>query len=206
MSVRRRGRRPSLPAALCSAAVALALTLAGCSNDTLAQQWNEGSNKGYIGNDGTFTEYPVSDRGAAARFSGPLDTGGTFDSSSLLGKVSVINFWYAGCAPCRAEAPILAQLDADYGDRVEFLGINVRDQAPSALAFSGSFGIQYPSILDQDNGSAVVQAYAGIVPLNAVPTTLVLDREGRVAKRILGQIQDASVLRTLVDDVLAEGS
>ena len=196
-----RTRRLAAPVAL---AVAAALALAGCSNDPLAEQWNEGSNKGFIAGDSTVAEFAPADRGAAAEFSGPLDTGGEFDSGELLGSVSVVNFWYAGCAPCRAEAPILAELDEAYAGDVTFLGINLRDQAPSALAFSESYDIAYPSVMDKQNGGRAIQAYAGIVPLNAVPTTLVLDRQGRVAVRILGQIQDASILRTLVDDVLAE--
>ncbi len=201
----RRGRARGLVGASVALALALSAVLTGCSNDSLAQNWNNDQNKGYIPGDDTVVEYTPAQRGGAASFSGPLDTGGAFDSSQLLGKVSVVNFWYAGCAPCRTEAPILTKLNASYGDKVNFLGVNLRDQAPSALAFSDKFGIQYPSILDQDNGGAVIQAYAGIVPLTSVPTTLVLDPQGRVAARILGQIQDASILKTLVDDTLAGG-
>jgi peroxiredoxin len=80
--------------------------------------------------------------------------------------------------------------------------VNVRDQAPQAAAFAKKYGITYPSIVDVD-GSAQL-AFSGKVPPNAVPTTLVLDKEGRVASRILGQLQEASILSTLVGDTLAE--
>lgn len=115
-----------------------------------------------------------------------------------------MNFWYAGCAPCRAEAPQLEALWEKYRDQgVGFIGVNVRDQAGTARAFSKAYGITYPSILDVNDGNAQL-AFSGTVAPNAVPTTVVLDREGRVASRILGQLQDESILDTLIVSTLAE--
>ena len=94
-------------------------------------------------------------------------------------------------------------MNAEYaGQDVSFVGVNVRDQAPTAASFAADYGISYPSIVDTD--SSVQLAFTGDVPPNAVPTTIVLDREGRVASRILGQLQEASILSTLVSDTLAE--
>jgi hypothetical protein len=87
---------------------------------------------------------------------------------------------------------------------VNFLGVNVRDQAATAVSFNERFGVTYPSIMDQ-NGQAQL-SFASQVPPNAVPTTLVLDAQGRVAARILGQLQDPSILLTLINDVAAEKS
>jgi hypothetical protein len=85
---------------------------------------------------------------------------------------------------------------------VNFLGVNVRDQAATAISFNERFGITFPSIMDQDGKAQL--AFSSQVPPNAVPTTLILDAQGRVAARILGQIKDASILSTLIEDVAAE--
>jgi peroxiredoxin len=189
------------------AATALALVagavLAGCTEDPLADQYRSGSNKGYISGDGTVTEIAAADRSDPIVFEGTDENGEAIDSADLAGRVVVVNFWYASCAPCRAEAADLESVNAEFdGQDVSFVGVNVRDQAPQAAAFAKTYGITYPSIVDVD-GSAQL-AFSGKVPPNAVPTTLVLDREGRVASRILGQLQEASILSTLVGDTLAE--
>jgi thiol-disulfide isomerase/thioredoxin len=177
--------------------------LAGCTEDPLADQYRSGSNKGYISGDGTITEIAAADRTDPIVFEGTDENGEAIDSADLAGRVVVVNFWYASCAPCRAEAADLESVNAEYADQdVSFVGVNVRDQAPQAAAFAKTYGITYPSIVDVD-GSAQL-AFSGKVPPNAVPTTLVLDREGRVASRILGQLQEASILSTLVGDTLAE--
>ena len=79
----------------------------------------------------------------------------------------------------------------------------MRDQAANAASFEEKYGVTYPSILDVDDGE-VQLAFAGPVPPAAVPTTIVLDREGRVAARVLGQLKDASILEAIIDDLLDE--
>ena len=86
---------------------------------------------------------------------------------------------------------------------VAFVGVNVRDQAGTAASFEQTYGVTYPSILDVNEGT-VQLAFAGDVPPAAVPTTIVLDRQGRVAARVLGQLTDASILESIIDDLLAE--
>lgn len=187
-------------------AVALAATLllAGCSSDPLAEQYKEGSNKGYIAGDGSVTEIPEGERGESISFSGEIENGEEISSGDFAGDVLVVNFWYAACAPCRAEAPDLQELSAEFdGEGAQFIGVNVYDQADTALSFNESYGITYPSILDVQDG-AVKLAFTGTVPPKAVPTTIVLDKEGRVSARILGQLKDASILRTLISDAIAE--
>jgi len=192
----------ALRVAVATAAVGATLFLAACTNDPLAQQYLNGDNKGYISGDGTVTEVDEADRGAPVQFEGTDVEGNTVSSSDYAGKVLVLNFWYAGCAPCRAEAPLLEQLNTEHqGADVAFLGVNVRDQADTALSFEKSYGITYPSIVDTDG--ALQFAFSGTVAPNAVPTTLVLDTQGRVAARILGRVSEASILDTLITSNLA---
>ena len=193
------------PTILAASAIVAALAITGCaSNDSVAEQYRSGDGKGYVAGDGTITEIPAEQRGDPVAFTGELDVGGTADSNAYLGQVVVVNFWYAGCAPCRAEAPMLEALWERYRDQgVTFIGVNVRDQAGTAKSFANTYGITYPSILDVNDGNAQL-AFSGTVAPNAVPTTIVLDRKGRVASRILGQLQDISILDTLLTSTLGE--
>ena len=201
------GRRVNsrrLLAPLLAGLAAGALLLSGCSADPLADQYREGSNKGFIAGDGSVTEIAVADRGDAIEFSGVTETGEPVTSADTLGEVLVVNFWYASCAPCRAEAADLQGLNAQFENKgASFLGVNVRDQAPNAIAFNETYSVSYPSVLDVDTG-AMQLAFSGSIPPNAVPTTLVLDAEGRVAARILGQVTSPSILETLIRDTIAE--
>ena len=188
-------------AALAGAAT-LALLLAGCaSNDKLANQFRSGDNKNYIAGDGTVTEFQEP-RPGPVEWAGPSDVGGQLSSANLSGVPLVINFWYAGCAPCRAEAPLLVKLSKEFAGKAQFVGVNVRDTAATANAFERNFSIEYPSIIDNSSGS-VVLAFTGIVTPQAVPTTLVIDKTGRVEARILGRADEAT-LRALIQTVVTE--
>jgi thiol-disulfide isomerase/thioredoxin len=111
--------------------------------------------------------------------------------------VVVLNFWYAGCAPCRAETPELDKLANKYaGKGVVVIGVDLRDTPETALAFNRTHKIGYQSVMDNATGD-VVLAYTGIVTPDAVPTTLVLDKEGRVASRVIGRIVP-DILETLI--------
>jgi len=196
--------RAPRPAALLALAAASVIALAGCASDPLAEQYREGSGKGFISGDGTVSEFAADERGEPVAFDGTTVEGEQFDSAELAGEVTVVNFWYAGCAPCRVEAPLLQQVFEEYeGEGATFVGVNVRDQAATAASFEDDFGITYPSIVDVNDGEAQF-AFAGDVPPAAVPTTIVLDKQGRVAARILGQLTDASILDTIVGDLVAE--
>lgn len=185
-----------------TSAVILSFALAACSsNDPLADQFRAGDNKNYIAGDGTVTEFTAEARGGAVAWNGITESNESLDSDSLLGKVVVLNFWYAGCAPCRAEAPDLASIASENPD-VQFVGVNVRDSAETALAFDKKFAISWPSIIDANSGS-VSLAFTGIVTPQAVPTTLVIGRDGKVTARVLGRI-DKSILKTLIKTAVEE--
>jgi thiol-disulfide isomerase/thioredoxin len=181
----------------------IALSLAGCTSDPLADQFRSGDSKNYIAGDGTVTEFDSTQRPTFLPFTGETESGQMLDSKALEGKVVVMNWWYSACAPCRAEAPELQALYEEFQDQgVQFVGVNVRDTAETALAFDRKFDISFPSIIDAQSG-AVSLAFQGVVSPQAVPTTLVIDKQGKVASRILGRI-DPSILKTLIETVVAE--
>ncbi|MFV0432739.1 MAG: TlpA disulfide reductase family protein [Leucobacter sp.] len=199
-------RRALLAAPLAAVLLLTGVGLTGCSGgEDLSQQWKEGSGKGFVSGDGSSLSVPPNERTDPVTFSGETEHGETFGSDDTLGSVTVVNFWYAGCAPCRAEAPDLVEAYDEFAPQgVKFVGVNTRDQTAQAQQFAKEFGVEYPSIMDSAGGRTVQQAFAGEVPLNAVPTTLVLDPEGRVAHRVLGQLAAASQLSTLIEETLAE--
>ncbi|MDM7889028.1 TlpA disulfide reductase family protein [Curtobacterium sp. RHCJP20] len=191
-------------AAVAASAVIAALALAGCSssNDDLSRQYGSGTTQNYISGTGAVTEVAADDRSAPVDFTTKDTDGDTISAKDLRGKVVVLNFWYAGCPPCRAEAKYLNQVHDQYADDdVVFVGVNVRDEAGTAAAFERTFGVDYPTVLDARDG-AVQLALSGQIAPNAVPATIVLDKQGRVAARVLGAIDGKSILQTLVGDEL----
>ena len=187
-----------------AAALAVGALLTGCSNDALAQQYNAGDDKGYISGSGV-TELKPDQRSAPVDFSGKTEDGTTVSSVKDRGDVIVVNFWYAGCPPCRAEASDLSKIASQYnGEGVVFVGVNTRDSAATTKAFDSQFKVTYPSILDADGG-AVQLAFSGSMRPNATPTTFVIDKKGRIAARIEGDIAaQPSTLTTLIDSAMAE--
>jgi len=179
--------------------------LAACAADPLADQYREGDNKGFVASDGfKVVEIKPADREDPVAFEGVLDNGEKTTSADYAGDVTVVNFWYAACAPCRVEAPELVKVyDSFDGQDVKFLGVNLYDGAETSQAFAKKFGVEYPSALTTVDGS-IKLAFAGSTPLNAVPVTLVLDKEGRVAARLIGQIEESTILETLVRETLEE--
>jgi thiol-disulfide isomerase/thioredoxin len=182
---------------------ALVLTTSACANDSLADQFRSGDNKNYIAGDGTVTEFGLGSRPKAASWSGITESGEAISSTQLEGVITVMNFWYAGCAPCRIEMPELIELQTEFlPEGVQFVGVNVRDSAETSLAFARRIDMNFPSVMDAKTGS-VVLGFTGVVTPQAVPTTLVIDAEGNVSARVLGRI-DKGILTTLVKTVIEE--
>lgn len=181
------------------ALVALVATLALTACSAGGQQDGAaGGTVGFTTGDGTVTIVPEGERQQAPVLEGPLLDGGTLSTADLEGKPIVINVWGSWCAPCRAEAPELVEAAERLGDDVAFLGLNTRDlsEAP-AQAFVRAFEIPYPNIFDPD-GTLLLGF--GQVPPKAIPSTLVIDAEGRVAARVIGEV-NANTLVELVGDV-----
>ena len=187
---------PSRRVLVSALVVLLAIALAGCTASPSSE------NETYTSGDGTVTEFAIATRPEPIEFSGADELHTERASGDYLGDPLVVNFWYAACPPCRLEAPWLQELSEKYAeDGVSFLGVNVRDSAETSLSFTRSFGIGYPSIID--TSGEVALAFSGVASASAVPTTIVLDREGRPAARIVGLI-DKDVLDALIATVLAE--
>jgi peroxiredoxin len=199
-------RRRTLAAAA-AVLVAISLALAGCaSSDGIA-----GSVKGgdYTSSDGATTTFAAKNRSAPVSWTATDADGGTISSKQLLGKVVVLNFWYAQCGPCIAEAPRLQKLSTSFADDdVQFVGVNVRDAAPQAKAFEATHKITYPTTIETGHEAPITVAFTGKVSTNTTPTTLVVDKEGRVAARFSGEItaDQTSVLSEVIQTTLDEKS
>lgn len=186
-----------------SAGLVLLFALSGCTSSRAPVTEPSASDPRYVTN-GAVTQIAPQDRGTVVNLAGTLDTGEQIVAGKWTGTVVVANFWYAGCAPCRAEARDLEAVYTKFQKQgVIFVGVNVRDQPATAKTFATEFGITYPSYLDADTGTLQL-AFAGKIAPNAVPTTVVIDRKGRVASRILGQLQSQSILEALIRDALEE--
>ncbi len=197
-TARRRTRRAAGVLALATAAA----LLAGCSATSGSV---DGSTR-YVAGDGSTVLLAPAEREAAPVLVGTTLDGAALDVASYRGKVVVVNLWASWCSPCRAEAGVLESTSVDTKAKgVEFVGIvsGGKDSIDNARAFARKFEMSYPSMFDADN--SLVLAFRGQLPPSAIPTTLVLDRQGRVAARALGAV-DRSRLLGMIEPVLAETS
>jgi thiol-disulfide isomerase/thioredoxin len=178
----------------------LLASLAACSSS--AADGEAGGGQGFVAGDGSSQVIDKADRVGIGEVAGTTLDGEQLSLDDFAGDVVVLNIWGSWCAPCRAEAPALQQVSADTRkDGVQFVGINTRDQQAAAIAFEKNFGITYPSLVDTDGRLQL--AFRDSLPANSIPSTLVLDREGLVAARVLGA-STYSELTDLVDQVVAE--
>ncbi len=177
--------------------------LAGCSTGADAVDVNNGGEFRFVAGTPAGEVIPQDERATAPEFSGTLLGGGGFDSASLDDQVAVLNFWGSWCAPCRVETPEFQEVYADVrDDGVEFLGLNVKETDEQfAIAFVERFGIEFPSLYDPRGEVAL--AFRDY-PANAIPSTIVLDRQYRVAAVYTGEVAQDD-LRRVLDRVLEEG-
>ena len=187
------------------AILAASLLLAGCTTDPgLSGEVSKGTINYNTDDQASF--FKAGSRDAPIAFTSKTETGTPVNAKQYLGKVTVLNFWYGDCAPCRTEAPLLEGVYTTYQPKgVDFLGVNTRDAAARSLEFERKYKVTYPSVLDADNGNMLL-AFAATKPANATPVTLVLDKKGRVAARISGEIVDRTLLTGYLDALLSEGS
>ncbi len=189
--------------ALGAAVVALvAAGAAGCAGGDIGASTPGSSGQSFVGSSYQSTFYPVGQRPDAPAVSGTTIAGQHLSLASYRGDTVVLNFWGSWCAPCRAEAPALGQLARKLApEGVRFVGIDIRDQPDSAQAFMQTFNVGYPSLNDPDDEIAL--AFHSTVPPAAIPTTLVIDRRGRIAVRIFGASSYAE-LQALISKVIGQ--
>lgn len=192
--------RPALALALVAT-----LALAGCASPGVSADYDSAGDGDYTSGDGTTQFYAPENRGEPIVFEGETENGGSITSDDLGGSIVLVNFWYAGCGPCRTEADDLNGLFDEYGGQgVTFVGVNIRDDAATALSFEKEHAVEYDSILDVGD-AAVTLAFAKPAPPSTTPTTFLLDREGRVAARFTSAIDPrVAVVGAMIDDLLAE--
>lgn len=185
------------------AAVTAALVSA-CGAGGTAQATAVGNGSSFVSGSYATTVFRAGSRPAAPAVTGKTLTGGTFRLSADRGTVVVMNFWGSWCTPCREEAPALAALARQSaGHGVRFVGVDIRDNPASAEAFMRTFRIGYPSL--NDPSDQVALDFHGRVPPAGIPTTLVIDRTGRIAARIVGKASYDG-LKKLITQVSAERS
>jgi thiol-disulfide isomerase/thioredoxin len=154
---------------------------------------------GFIAGDGSASVIPVAERESAPAVTGTTLEGRTLALEDMDGPV-VVNFWASWCGPCAKEAPALQNVADAYDGRVSFVGVNVKDQQAAARNFESDFGVRYPSWEDQ--ASSIAASFGGIGPA-ALPSTIVLDAQHRVAARLFGAV-DEPQLADHLDRVLDE--
>lgn len=180
-----------------AAAVALMLLVSGCGSSPDAV--DPAADSGFVAGDGSIVILPEDQRPAAPDLVGETLDGGTFRLSDHLGEAVVLNVWASWCAPCRAEAPALVALAGEFDGRgVQFAGLDTRDSDVSARAFVDRFAVPYPNIIDRDGRLQLL--FSDSLPPQAIPSTLVIDPEGRVAARALGKVSESS-LRGIIEQL-----
>ncbi|WP_189151206.1 TlpA family protein disulfide reductase [Streptomyces lacrimifluminis] len=181
------------------AASALALTACGSGGTS----GGSGDTNFITGTDGIAT-VAQGERDAAPDLSGPTIDGKQLDVADYKGEIVVINVWGSWCGPCRLEAKNFVAVSADLKDQgVQFVGINTRDTSTGpAVAFEKQYGVTYPSLYDP-TGKLMLRFKKGTLNPQAIPSTLVLDRQGKIAARTLQALSEDN-LRKMLKPVLAE--
>ena len=168
---------------------ALLLTSCGNGGASTAQE-------NYISGNGAVTFISAADRTMAPKLSGDTLYGTKFNFAGK--KIAVVNVWASWCSPCRAEMPALTALSEKNLD-VQFMGILTRDNLANAEVFARQLGVPYPNFIDD----SLLLGFRNTLPANAIPTTVVLDKQGRVAARISGPVTVGG-LSDLIERLTAE--
>lgn len=181
----------------------LTLSVAGCGStsdpNSVAGQARAGDRKGYVSGDGSVEQIEGADRDTPLTLAGPTVDGRTWSLREHRGQVVVLNVWGSWCPPCITETPELDQAYRNLTGRftdVTFIGVDTKESPETAMAFIRANRVPYPSLAD-DGGQRML-SLKGKAP--ATPTTLVLDRDHRIAARVLGPLT-AATLVGLVEDV-----
>ncbi|MFC9591414.1 TlpA family protein disulfide reductase [Streptomyces sp. NPDC056944] len=200
MSLSRAPRRTLLAVGVLTAAVALS----ACSSDNNGKSGG-GGNTNFVTNTGGVSTVAKGERTAPNDIVGETLDGKRLDVADLKGKVVVLNAWGSWCGPCRAEAPHFAKVAKDLkGQGVEFVGLNTRDpNKQPAIAFEEDYGVPYPSLYDPQGKLILFGFPKGTLNPQAIPSTVVLDKEGKIAARSLMAL-DEKKLRSMIEPLLKE--
>lgn len=186
--VRRRSAVPVLVAAAAAAA-----TVAGCSAGSAA---SANPDDGLVAAQIGISQIAPGDRPVAPKLSGTTLQGKPLALSQYAGDVVVVNVWGSWCSDCRQEEPALEATYQQFkAQGVQFLGINTRDDNASALAYDTTFGVTYPSLQDPDE--TLLLQFKTMLPATDVPATVVIDKQGKVAVRMLGAITEPQLAQQL---------
>ncbi|MGK5530099.1 TlpA family protein disulfide reductase [Streptomyces sp. URMC 129] len=179
-----------------------ALVLTSCAGD---QAGPSGGDTNIVQGTGEITQVAAADREEAPDLTGESVDGDPLRLSDYRGQVVVLNIWGSWCPPCIAEADNFVRVAEDTADQgVQFLGINTRDRSrENADGFERTHDVPYPSFYDPD-GRLLLEFPSGSLNPQAIPTTLIIDREGRIAARALKALTEEE-LRAALDPVIAEG-
>ncbi|MER8234716.1 TlpA disulfide reductase family protein [Streptomyces sp. NPDC094049] len=200
MSLSRAPRRTLLAVGVLTAA----LTLSACGGDNNGKSGG-GGNTNFVTDAGGIATVAKGERAAPGKLAGETLEGEQLDVASLKGKVVVLNVWGSWCAPCRAEAPHFAKVSKDLkAQGVEFVGLNTRDpNKQPALAFEEDYGVTYPSLYDPQGELILFGFPKGTLSPQSIPSTVVLDKEGRIAARSLMALNEEK-LRSMIEPLLKE--
>jgi thiol-disulfide isomerase/thioredoxin len=183
-----------------AAALVAMLILASCARTGADEQTRSAGQVGYPDVPRNLTRLPPDQRKELPTVSGlALGSNQTISTQDYRGKVVVINVWGSWCPPCRKEAPDLQAASVETKDIAQFVGITSKDYDPApAEAFVRSFKITYPSIYDPTG--KVLLAFAGELPPSAIPSTMIIDRQGRLAVRVLSEVSKITLV-DMINDV-----
>jgi len=184
--------------ALAVAALIGVTSCATASGGTNDEQTN------YVDGHSVLTTYQPAHRTLAPAVNGTDLDGKPLDLARYAGKVVVLNFWASWCPPCRSEAPALEQVYTDTrASGVQFVGVDIRENGVSdGVHFETTHHIDYPSFSDQASRIALDFRSTGV---ETPPTTIIIDRQGRIAARGLGEMTYTQLL-TVVKQVAAQAT
>ncbi|MER5684132.1 TlpA disulfide reductase family protein [Streptomyces sp. NPDC002205] len=202
MSSGRAPRRRFTLLAAPAAAAALALTLTACGGD--GNKAGGGGNSHFVTGSGGISTVARADRQDAPKLDGATLDGKPLDVADYKGKVVVLNVWGSWCGPCRLEAKHFAKVSKETASQgVQFIGINTRDaEKGPAVNFEKDNSITYPSFFDPI-GKLILRFPKGTLNPQAIPSTVVIDRDGKIAARTLVALDDVK-LHKMIDPLIAE--
>jgi thiol-disulfide isomerase/thioredoxin len=180
-------------------ALAVAMISIGALTSCSSGGISKANENAFVSGSGVAVYIKPAERKVAPDLMGPTLSGTSLKIAK--NQIIVVNVWASWCSPCRAEAPLLADFATRLAGQVQFVGILTRDNLSSASAFVNRFKIPYPNFTDD----SLLAGFRGSLLPNAIPTTLIIDENNRVAVRISGEVTFA-LLDSMIKKVAAEPS